>query len=118
MPVYIYKATDPSGKVVEGSLEAAEERSVVEKLHDSELIPIRIQLPKETQAISLDISLDSLFSRITSRDVLIFTQELSTLVNAGLPLDRSLQIMVELTENKKFKEVTENVLKGVEGGVL
>jgi len=116
MPVYIYKATDPSGKVVEGSLEAAEERSVVEKLHDSELIPIRIQLPKETRAISLDISLDSLFGRITSRDVLIFTQELSTLVNAGLPLDRSLEIMVELTENKKLKEVTENVLKGVEGG--
>ena len=116
MPVYSYRATDQSGKVVEGTLEAAEESGVVEKLHDSSLIPLRIQLPKETQAASLDISLDSLFGRISFRDVLIFTQELSTMVSAGLPLDRSLEIAVELTENRRLKEVVENVLKGVEGG--
>jgi len=116
MPVYTYKATDPLGKVVEGSLEAAEERGVVEKLHNSGLIPIRIQLPKEARASTLDISFDSLFSRITSREVLNFSQELSTLVNSGLPLDRSLKIMVELTENKKLKEVIRNVLQAVEGG--
>jgi len=116
MALYLYKATDQSGKIVEGSLEAAEEKGVVEKLHDLSLIPIRVQLPKEVQAVSLDISLDFLFGRVTSRDVLIFTQELNTLVNAGLSLDRSLEIMVELTENKKFKEVIQNVLKEVEGG--
>ena len=116
MPLYTYKATDPMGKVVEGSLEAAEERGVVEKLHDSGLIPIRIHPPQSAQSSALDISLDSLFSRITSKDVLVFTQELNTLVNAGLPLDRSLQIMIELTEKKVFKEVIENVLKSVEEG--
>ena len=108
MPLYLYKATDPLGEVVEGSLEAAEERGVVEKLHDSGLIPIRIQQPQSAQASALDISLDSLFGRISSKDVLVFTQELSTLVNAGLPLDRSLQIMGELTEKKAFKGVIEN----------
>jgi len=101
---------------VEGSLEAAEERGVVEKLHDSGLIPIRIHPPQPVQSSVLDISLDSLFARITSKDVLVFTQELNTLVNAGLPLDRSLQITVELTEKKVFKEVIESVLKGVEEG--
>lgn len=116
MPVFAYKATDSLGKVVEGSLEAAEERGVVEKLQDSGLIPIRIHAPVQPQAASFNISLDSLFGRITSGDVLVFTQELSTLVSAGLPLDRSLRIMVELTENRKFKEMIENVLKAVEGG--
>jgi type II secretion system protein F len=116
MPVYIYKATDSLGQVVEGSLEAPEEKSVVGKLHDLGLIPIRILPPKEAQVLSFDISLDSLFGRITSGDVLNFTQELSTLLNAGLPLDRSLQIMVELTENKSFKKVIEGILKAVEGG--
>ena len=116
MPLFTYKATDPSGKVVEGSLEASEQSMVVEKLHELGLIPIRIHLPKEAEAPTLDISLDSLLGRVTFRDVLNFTQEMSTLVNAGLPLDRSLKIMTELTENKKFKGVIENILKGVEGG--
>lgn len=116
MPIYTYKATELSGKVVEGALEAAEEKSVVEKLHDLGLIPIRIQLPKETPSSSVDISLNALLGRVTSRDMLIFTQELSTLVEAGLPLDRSLKILVELSEKKKLKEVIQNILKGIEGG--
>lgn len=116
MPVFAYKATDSLGKVIEGSLEAAEERNVAEKLQDLGLIPIRIHATMQAHSSSLNVSLDSLFSRVTSRDVLVFTQELSTLVSAGLPLDRSLRIMVELTENRRFKEVIESVLKAVEGG--
>ena len=116
MPIYTYKATELSGKVVEGTLEAAEEKTVVEKLHDLGLIPIRIHLPKETQASSADISFATLTGRVTSRDVLIFTQELSTLIEAGLPLDRSLKILVELTEKKKLKEIIQGVLKSIEGG--
>ena len=116
MALYSYKATDQSGKIVEGSLEAAEEKGVIEKLHNLSLIPIRVQLPKEVQTVSFNLSLNSVFGRINSRDVLIFTQELNTLVNAGLSLDRSLEIMVELTENKKFKEIIRNILEEVEGG--
>lgn len=116
MPVFAYKATNQTGEVVEGSLDAAEEQGVVEKLHDLGLIPIRIQLPQETKASSLNISLESLWNRISFRDVLIFTHELNTLVGAGLPLDRSLQIAVQLTENKNFKRMVENVLKGIEEG--
>lgn len=116
MAVYLYKATDQAGTVVQGSLEAAEERGVVEKLHDLGLIPIRIQLPREAQAPSLNLSFGALGGRISSRDVLIFTQELSTLIDAGLPLDRSLGIMIDLAEKKKFQEVIRQVLKGVREG--
>jgi|WetSurMetagenome_2_1015567.scaffolds.fasta_scaffold73654_2 type II secretion system protein F len=116
MPVYIYKATDSLGQIVEGPLEATDEKSAVGKLHDLGLIPIRIHPPKKAHSLSFEISPDLLFGRITSGDVLNFTQGLSTLLNAGLPLDRSLQIMVELTENKGFKKVVESILKAVEGG--
>ena len=116
MPVFTYKATDESGAVVEGTLEATEEQGVVEKLHDLGLIPIRIHVPQDVSKASLNISLESLWDRVSYRDVLVFTQELSTLVGAGLPLDRSLQIVVQLTEKKKFKEIVENVLKSVGEG--
>ncbi|HPD60556.1 MAG TPA: type II secretion system F family protein [Thermodesulfobacteriota bacterium] len=116
MAVYTYKATDLLGQVVEGSFESSDEKSAVGKLHDLGLIPIRILPYREGRILSFAMSLDSLSGRITSGDVLNFTQELSTLLNAGLPLDRSLQVLVELTENKRFKKVVENILKAVEGG--
>ena len=116
MPVFTYKATEESGAVVEGTLEASEEQGVVEKLHDLGLIPIRIYLPHDVPKTSLNVSVESLWDRISFRDVLVFTQELSTLVGAGLPLDRSLQVAVQLTEKKKFKDIVENVLKSVEEG--
>ena len=116
MPVFTYKATDESGAVVEGTLEAPEEQGVVEKLHDLGLMPIRIYVPQDASKASLNVSMESLWDRVSFRDVLVFTQELSTLVGAGLPLDRSLQITVQLTEKKKFKNIVENVLKSVEQG--
>lgn len=116
MPVFTYKATDESGEVIEGTLEAAEEHGVVEKLHDLGLIPIRIHIPQDVSEASFNISVESLWDRVSFRDVLVFTQELSTLAGAGLPLDRSLQIAVQLTEKKKFKDILENVLKSVEEG--
>jgi len=116
MPVFSYKATNQSGEIVEGSLEAHEEQGVVEKLHDLGLIPIRIAKPQETSGTGVNVSVESLWDRVTFRDVLIFTHELNTLVSAGLPLDRSLQITVQLTEKKKFRGVVENVLKSVEEG--
>jgi len=118
MPTYLYKATELSGNVVEGSLEAAEEKSVIEKLHDLGLIPIRIHLPKETQASSVNISFGAFSGRITPRDVLIFTQELSTLIEAGLPLDRSLKILVELSEKRKLQEVIQGILKSIEQSAM
>ncbi|HNR12339.1 MAG TPA: type II secretion system F family protein, partial [Thermodesulfobacteriota bacterium] len=116
MPVYSYKATNNTGEVVEGSLDAAEEQVVVEKLHDLGLIPIRIHLPQEARSSSFNVSLEALWDRISFRDVLVFTHEMDTLVSAGLPLDRSLQIAVQLTENKKLRAVIESVLRSVEEG--
>jgi general secretion pathway protein F len=50
------------------------------------------------------------------KDLLVFTQEFSTLISAGLPMDRSLNILGTLTENEKLRETTEDVLNQIEGG--
>jgi general secretion pathway protein F len=50
------------------------------------------------------------------KDLLLFTQEFSTLISAGLPIDRSLNILGTLTENTRLREVVKDVLKKIEGG--
>ncbi len=114
MAEYLYKATTTSGQTVEGSMEGKDEAMVVKNLHQLGYIPIRIATAEEKKSESRLLSF--LPQRVGVKHLMIFTQELSTLVSAGLAIDRSLGILGDLTENNKLKEVVRDVLKRVEGG--
>lgn len=119
MPVFSYKATDYNGKIVKGYLEATDDKGVVGKLDALGYIPIRISpAVKEKQGFQSDISeiFSSVFRRVSGKDVMLFTQDLATLLDAGLPVDRALSILVEVTEKDKFKEIIRDILKSVQGG--
>jgi len=108
MAEYVYKATTLSGQTVEGSIEGKDEKAVVQSLHQLGYIPVRIA-SREEQAAPL--RLFSFFpQRVGMKNLLTFTQELSTLVSAGLPIDRSLQILGDLTENARLKGVVQDNL--------
>jgi general secretion pathway protein F len=114
MPEFLYKATTPSGQTIEGFMEGRDEGTIVESLHRFGYIPIRIQTVEKKEPI---LTLSSFLpKRVSTRDLLVFTQELSTLVAAGLPIDRSLGILGELTENARLRKAIREVLKRVEGG--
>jgi type II secretion system protein F len=114
MAEYLYKATTLSGQTVEGSMEGKDEETVVQSLHQLGYIPIRIV---STQAKAVGFRISSLLpQRVGVKDLFAFTQELSTLISAGLPLDRSLHILGTLTENERLKEALKEVVKRIEGG--
>jgi type II secretion system protein F len=114
MPEYLYKATTLTGQTVEGSMEGKDEEMVIKNLHQLGYIPIRIATIQEKGSGSRRFSF--LPQRVGVKHLMIFTQELSTLVSAGLSIDRSLEILGDLTENIKLKEIVKDVLKRVEGG--
>lgn len=119
MPLYSYKATDTSGKIVRSVMEADNEVMIVHHLQDAGLIPIRITpasrgVSKAGTMLSLDVK--TVFQRVGSKDIMYFTQDLTALLGAGLPVDRSLKILVEATENIKFKKIIQDILKAIEGG--
>ena len=111
---FSYKATDRSGKIFEGAMEGRDEKAVVESLQKLGYIPIRVSANQAQGAKKP--GLRSYFERVTLKDLMLFTQELSTLIEAGLPLDRSLQILAELTEKEKFREVVRDLLRKIEAG--
>ncbi len=113
MPEYTYKATSISGQIVEGAMEGHDEKAVVRSLHQLGYIPVRVAAVQEKGAGGRF----SLFpQRVGMKSLLTFTQELSTLVSAGLPIDRSLQILASLTENPKLKQVVQDILGRIQGG--
>src|SRR4030042_2281037 len=111
---FSYKATDRSGKIFEGAMEGRDEKAVVESLQKLGYIPIRVSA-KQAQGAAKP-RLRSYFERVTLKDLMLFTQQLSTLMEAGLPLDRSLQILAELTEKEKFREIVRDLLRKIEAG--
>jgi len=120
MSTYSYKATDSAGKLVTGTLEAAEEKEALVSLQGMRYIPIRISLAKRNR-IGPDMDLTkrvaSFFNRVSTKDVVAFTQDLSTLLEAGIPVDRALSILIDVAEKDRFKDVIRDVLKSVQGGI-
>jgi general secretion pathway protein F len=116
MPVYHYRASDPGGNVIQGTLEAREERLVVLHLQQGGLIPLRISTeearPGGWQA---RLSLGRV-RRVSQSDVVHFTNELAALLKAGLPLERSLQALLEVTGGPGIKAVLSQVLRDLQAG--
>jgi general secretion pathway protein F len=114
MAEFLYKATTVSGQTVEGSMDGKDEAGVLVSLHQLGYIPIRITSAREReQGFRLSLHFPQ---RVGLKNLLVFTQELSTLLSAGLPIDRSLSILGALTENGRLREAVKDILKKIEGG--
>ncbi len=119
MAQFQYRAVDAEGKVVEGTIEAAEVAAVVARLHDRGLIPMRIGAPAAGKAGGLRMTLPAL-PRLTrrppARSLLTLTQSLAVLLAGGLPLDRSLATLQELADHPELRRIVGEVLHAVKGG--
>jgi general secretion pathway protein F len=116
MPAYNYRASTMEGKIVEGVMEASDDGVVSLKLQEMGLLPVRIGSTARKTVFSREIELPWRRKKVRRKDLLIFTQELHTLVRAGFPLDRSLAVLSQLAESSAMSEVVQDVLKEVKGG--
>jgi general secretion pathway protein F len=114
MPVYVYKAADRRGQTVDGVMEAPDARAVVERLHKEAYYPIKIAPHGERASWVGSIGTSS--RRIRQRELLALTQQLATLFEAGLPLDRALSILDELADGPRVKAIVTDLLHSVRGG--
>jgi len=112
MTNFYFKAVASDGQLRTGTIHAETERWVAQELRRQGLTPVFVGTePKK----SFELKLPG-FSGAKRRDVLFFTQELSTLLNAGVPLDRALTITSELTERPNFRTIVLDVLRVLKGG--
>jgi general secretion pathway protein F len=116
MSTYHYRAVTSAGRVVEGEMEAGSQSAVISRLHDLGHVPIHAEeIARGTLASWL--TRDLFAGRAVSRKrVGLVTRELATLLGAGLPLDRSFEILVELAEKENVRTLLARVLDGVRGG--
>jgi general secretion pathway protein F len=113
LPVFTYKATDDQGKIVDGRIEAKSVEAVISRLQHLSFYPLEVKEGEEPE----EGKIRPLGFRWRKRKrIVYFTGQLSTLLDAGLPVDRSLAIAEELTDDRRLAQVIGRLRNSVEEG--
>ena len=110
MAKYKYKGIDKNGKVQTGSMEASAESAVIQSLSKQHIKPLTISKVSEANIFK------RFRKKVKSKDVSIFTRQLSTMISAGIPLNRSFHTLEQQTNNHYFQSVIADLAKQIEGG--
>lgn len=103
--------------MIEGTLEAADQQTVLARLEERGQLPIKVLLSgEEGGLLGRELKLPWRRRKVSQNDLLVFTQQFSRLAQAGLPLDRSLTILRELTESDYLREIVRDLLTEIKAG--
>ncbi len=112
MPKFLWEGRLPQGGFRKGELEGPNEMAIRAYLRQQQIIPTKIV----KKGAELKISLPFLKKKIKKKSIGVFTRQLATMIDAGLPLVQSLDILAKQEENEVFREVIQQVKSEVEGG--
>jgi len=110
-----YSARDRAGKLVTGTLEAADQQSVVGRLQAQHLAPVTVRESKAGKGLQMEINLPG-SSRVKLVELALMSRQFATMVSSGLSLLKALSILSEQTESKKLAHVLGEVRTEVESG--
>lgn len=113
---YTYRAVDATGGgVVKGTIEASSEHAVASKLRAQGLTPLEVALTSKT-GLHREITIPGFGKRVKVGTLAVFAKQMAGLINAGLPLMRTLAILTEQAEDKKLRDALVKVHASVESG--
>lgn len=113
MLTFVYTARDPStGQKVKAQVQADNEAAAAKLIQKEGLAPLEIKVLDDRS----NNPISKFRNRITTKDKVVFSRQMATLINAGLPLVQSLRNVVSQTDNKAFKVVINQIITDIEGG--
>jgi general secretion pathway protein F len=115
MPLFRYKAFTPAGEAIDGAMEAASAEEVIARIQDAGNLPVEAK-PADAAGGAGLLGLFGRRDALSADQVLQFTQQLATLLGAGQPLDRALQILLDLPESEAARRLIERIRDAVRGG--
>jgi type IV pilus assembly protein PilC len=111
MPIFKWEGKSQKGSVKKGEMEAPSEAAVRIQLRQQNIIPTKIATKGKEFTLGFSIG-----KKVPQRSIAIFTRQLATMIDAGLPLVQSLDILSSQQENKTFKRILREIREDVEGG--
>ncbi|RMD83838.1 MAG: type II secretion system F family protein [Candidatus Dadabacteria bacterium] len=116
MPVFVWEGRDASGRKVKGEIEARDARSVFNALKARRIMPNASKIREKGTGLDRELKMPGFGSSVKPADIVIFTRQFSTMINAGLPIVQALDILAKQAENPALKDVLTGVKESVETG--
>ncbi len=113
MARFTYTATK-DGKTIHGTTEGADKDSVITSLRKQNIVPLVVKQDAAGKSLLKGFGISK---KVKVKDLAVFTRQLSTMVSAGVPLNRSLNTLQEQTKSKFFQKAISSISKDVEGGI-
>ncbi len=114
MPIFSYKVKDAAGKLAEGAVEAESEAIAAELLRERGLQLMSLERREEVGLAGRQFTF---LQRVTPKDLVIFSRQLSVMVGAAVTIVRALRTSARQTRNSKLRRIVTDVADEVEGGV-
>lgn len=115
METFFYEAAAKDGSVITGTIEALNESTAVDRIHEQGYYPLKVSRESSRKPPLTDV-LSYFQTRISDSDIVTFTYQLGVLLEAGFPLERALRVIADLTDKKSLKDLTNEVVSHVRGG--
>ncbi len=113
--MYEYRVRDKSGKIASGEIEGSSTTAVAKALRERGMVPLQID-EKKTSVLQTELKIPGFGNRVKVRDIVIFSRQFATMVNAGLSLIRALTVLEEQTDSDALRDVLGKVRADVERG--
>jgi type IV pilus assembly protein PilC len=111
MPIYKWEGKTAKGAIKKGDMEAPSEAAIRIHLRQQNIVPTKITSKGKEFRISLPFK-----KKVNQRSIAVFTRQLATMIDAGLPLVQSLEILSQQQDSKAFKNIIREIREDVEGG--
>lgn len=116
MPMFVYEGTNAAGKRIKGEMEARNIQAVFNALKRQQITPNAKKIKEKGKGLDMEIKLPGMGQKVIPKDIVIFTRQFATMVDAGLPLVQALDILAKNSDNKAFNAVLSGVKEHVESG--
>ena len=116
MAVFHWQGVSVRGEVITGEMEAPTREAVLVRLRSQRIQPIPAKVKEKGRGLAREISIPGFGESVTSRDVVIFTRQLATMIDAGLPIVQCLDVLGAQSPNRKLRAIIKQIKDEVEAG--
>jgi type IV pilus assembly protein PilC len=116
MPMFKWVGVGPNGETMRGEMEAMTRQAVITRLRTQRINPTAERIKEKGKGFDREISLPSFGAPVKQHDIVIFTRQFATMIDAGLPLVQCLDILSQQSDNKVFRKTIREVKEEVEAG--
>ncbi len=116
MAVYRWQGVSPKGAVLKGEMEAPSREAVIIRLRTQRIQPNPARIKEKGKGLDYEISVPSFGSPVKARDIVVFTRQFATMIDAGLPIMQCLAILGAQSDSKVFRKIIGQLKDDVEAG--